>query len=172
MDERDSLISLSLAGVHYSKTLAEIESHFGSFQSVWNASDTCLRDMLHKQHQTIDCISRMISSKSEYRHLVESVKQQYTVLTIFDQEYPEDLRQIFDPPQVLYIKGKLHLGKPLIGIVGARKATVYGKWAAAKFARELAERGIGVVSGLAYGIDAASHQGCLDGDGYTVGVLE
>ncbi len=171
MDERNTLIALSLAGLHYSKPLADMESYFGSFQDVWQASDDQCGKALGKHTTLLECLKSMVRSRDRFRELVEQTKEAYTVITLLDDAYPENLRQIFDPPQVLYVKGKTDFDRPLIGIVGARKASAYGKWAAGKFSRELTAYGIGVVSGLAFGIDAASHQGCLDTGGYTIGVL-
>lgn len=93
-------------------------------------------------------------------------------LTIYDSAYPSKLKNIYDPPYVIYVKGnKIDFDMPLISIVGTRRATPYGKWAAHQFARELAKWGVGIISGLAMGIDTCGHKGALDGNGYTIGVL-
>lgn len=93
-------------------------------------------------------------------------------LTIYDSAYPSKLKNIYDPPYVIYIKGnKIEFDMPLISIVGTRRATPYGRWAAHRFAKELAEWGVGIISGLALGIDTCGHKGALDGNGYTIGVL-
>ena len=94
------------------------------------------------------------------------------VTTYSDPEYPPALRQIHDPPMILYIKGR-HLppNPTLAGIVGSRNPTSYGLKAAEEIAQGLARRGIGIVSGMARGIDAAAHWGCLGGLGFTVAVL-
>lgn len=87
-------------------------------------------------------------------------------------EYPEALKATFDPPVFLFYRGDPSvLKKPLIAIVGSRKATPYGKLEAAKLAETLAGCGFVVTSGLAMGIDAAAHRGALDGGGETVAVL-
>ncbi|HEX3032751.1 MAG TPA: DNA-processing protein DprA [Bacillota bacterium] len=93
------------------------------------------------------------------------------LLTVFDGNYPENLRNIYDPPVVLYHKGSVTSfpGKAL-AIVGTRKATSYGKAVAQGLARDLAANGILIVSGLARGIDSAAHRGALE-QGPTVGVL-
>lgn len=93
------------------------------------------------------------------------------ILSLLDAQYPEQLRQLVDPPPVLYVKGTLpDLGQAL-AIVGSRKATPYGRGTAEKFASFLARRGVPIISGGAYGIDAASHKGALAGGGATVAVL-
>ncbi len=95
------------------------------------------------------------------------------VLTPDSPDYPEPLRQIHNPPCVLYGKGKLPNFEevPAVSIVGTRKATATGKTAARSFAFELARKGFAVVSGGALGIDTAAHQGALQAGGLTVCVL-
>ena len=93
-------------------------------------------------------------------------------LHISDARYPERLREFFNPPQELYYIGDLAaLERPLCAIVGTRRMSAYGEAQAFRFGKELSERGICIVSGLAYGIDKAAHEGALDGPGGTVAVL-
>ena len=87
-------------------------------------------------------------------------------------EYPEKLRNIPSPPKQLYFAGDISLlQRKSVGVVGARKHTVYGKNVALMIGRRLAENGVPVVSGLALGIDAFSHQGALEAGGRVIGVL-
>jgi DNA processing protein len=89
-----------------------------------------------------------------------------------DETYPPLLSEIPNPPFGLYIKGSLPSKEDLsIAIVGTRRATSEGKEIAKRFARELAQSGFLIISGLAFGIDAAGHEGCLDGGGTTIAVL-
>ncbi len=98
-------------------------------------------------------------------------KKGYAVLTIKDKKYPKNLREIFDPPLVLYYAGKIEtLSEPAVSIVGARKSSPYGRAVAEKLAYELASRGLVIVSGLARGIDSVGHWGALKG-GKTIAVL-
>ena len=86
--------------------------------------------------------------------------------------YPSLLEEIYDPPLVLYARGQLkYLERPCIAIVGTRKPTIYGLQMAQGIALDLGSRGIVIVSGLARGIDAAAHRGCIDGKGGTIAVL-
>ena len=94
-----------------------------------------------------------------------------TLMTLADVGYPALLRQIADPPPVLYIRGSLPEKALAVGIVGSRHATLYGLQAAQRLGHDLGERGVTVVSGLAVGIDGAAHQGCLRAGGCTVAVL-
>lgn len=87
-------------------------------------------------------------------------------------EYPERLRMIPDPPKQLYYTGDISLlHRKCVGVVGARRNTLYGKNVAMMIGRRLAECGVPVVSGLALGIDAYAHEGALEADGKMIGVL-
>jgi DNA processing protein len=89
-----------------------------------------------------------------------------------DPEYPQTLLQIYDPPVMLYVRGDVQvLNLPGISIVGTRRPTLYGTQMAERLGRELAARGLVVVSGMARGIDAIGHQGAMAVNGRAVGVL-
>lgn len=93
-------------------------------------------------------------------------------LTLTDEAYPALLRQTAQPPPVLFVRGKTELLCALsVAIVGSRAATSYGRRVSFQLARGLANRSVCVVSGLALGIDAEAHAGCLAGEGDTIGVL-
>lgn len=88
------------------------------------------------------------------------------------QEYPSILNEIYDPPLILYARGDPSaLEAAAVAIVGTRKPTPYGLQMAEGLACDLASRGVVVISGLARGIDAAAHRGCLDANGRTIAVL-
>lgn len=89
-----------------------------------------------------------------------------------DPGYPERLREIFDPPALLFMVGEaLAVKEPCVAVVGSRKASSYGKWVAETISAGLARRGVVVVSGAAYGVDGHAHLGCLKAGGFTVAVL-
>ena len=88
-----------------------------------------------------------------------------------DEDYPEKMHKVFSAPRFFYYKGTMPGEEPLIAVIGARKCSHYGSEIAWRIARELAERGIGVISGLAYGVDKAGHDGALAGGGLTYAVL-
>lgn len=89
----------------------------------------------------------------------------------YDQNYPEKLKYINDPPAILYCKGHLVWPELVIAIVGSRKCSAYGKRVAHQLAMGLSGTGVQVVSGLARGIDTAAHQGALEKEGGTLAVL-
>ena len=95
-----------------------------------------------------------------------------TFLSRDDPNYPERLKEIYDPPCGLYVKGSMEtFHRPCAAIVGARQCTEYGREAARYFGRVLANAGFSIVSGMAVGIDAAGHRGALDGSHSTFAVL-
>ena len=102
----------------------------------------------------------------------QAAKRGISILTYFDEGYPELLKQAPQPPWVLYAIGRLDLlSRSSIAIVGTRGPTSYGKKTAYTIGEQLSMRGITVVSGLARGIDAKAHEGALIGAGSTIAVL-
>lgn len=95
-----------------------------------------------------------------------------TLVTILDKAYPPLLKEIFDPPSILFIRGNPEeLSRPAVAVVGTRRPTTYGKQAAESFCRELVLNGYTITSGLAYGIDMTAHKAAVDAGGRTVAVL-
>jgi len=151
------------------KTLLE---HFGSPDNIYNAVD---RDFLD-----IDGIKsaeiRLLMDKSlEYPNRIISLSAEADcrILTLHDSGYPDRLRNIYDPPLVLYVKGYLpHIDDvPVVGVVGTRNCTPYGITAAESTGFELSQKGISVVTGLAKGIDTAATRGALRGGTFVIGVI-
>jgi len=97
-------------------------------------------------------------------------QQEVRILTCLDADYPAQLHTIIDPPALLYLRGKLSTS-PSLAVVGARKASEFGRRWTRSLCRDLALAGVPVISGLARGIDTAAHHGCLDGDGQTLAIL-
>ena len=93
-------------------------------------------------------------------------------IRIEDDNYPEQLRKIENPPKQLYLKGNIKLlDTSGIAIIGSRECTRYGEKMAKKFAKELSLYGLTIISGLAKGIDSFAHIGCIEGTGNTIAVL-
>lgn len=110
-----------------------------------------------------------INPDAEWINLLE---QGFRVTTLADPDYPRLLRQIYDPPALLFYRGDLSvLAAPCVAVVGSRKATAYGRAAATRLAADLARAGVVVVSGMARGIDTCAHLGALQGGGRTAAVL-
>ncbi len=99
-------------------------------------------------------------------------KYNVEVITLFDKSYPKMLKEIYDPPLVLYVKGTILKDDELAAaIVGSRFASVYGAATAERLGYELASKGVVVTSGLARGIDSAAHKGAVKAHGRTIAVL-
>lgn len=99
-------------------------------------------------------------------------KNNIKLITIFDKSYPKKLRNIYDPPLVLYAKGNINLLNRLgIAIVGCRLSTNYGNNISTQFSYILSKYNINVISGLARGIDASSHKGAIKANGNTIAVV-
>jgi len=99
-------------------------------------------------------------------------QHQVEILLEGDSHFPDRLREIVDPPGVLFVRGQLKAADGLaIGMVGTRHATHYGRTQARRLAGSLARAGLTVVSGMARGIDAAAHRGALEAGGRTIAVL-
>ena len=94
------------------------------------------------------------------------------LITKEDEDFPENLKNIFDPPIVLYVKGKLRKeDRRAIGIVGSRRASFYGLTNAENFASSLSDNGFTIVSGMARGVDTHAHRGALKAGGRTIAVM-
>jgi DNA processing protein len=98
-------------------------------------------------------------------------KPKILALELANPQYPELLKQIPNPPPVLYIRGKWPINQPCITVVGSRKPTSYGIECAKYFTTQLVQAGFCIVSGLAFGIDAIAHQTTIDCRGATIAVL-
>jgi len=104
------------------------------------------------------------------RASVETEQEQ--ACTLLDEEYPPRLREIHDPPLVLFLRGNRDLLRtPAVAIVGSRRASRYGLESAGHFARKLGQAGLTIVSGFARGVDAAAHRAALESDASTIAVL-
>ncbi|MBN2033132.1 MAG: DNA-processing protein DprA [Deltaproteobacteria bacterium] len=121
-------------------------------------------------------VARRISRKEfslSPSKVMRSIKEMEAGMVIYpDPGYPDILREIHDPPMVLYLRGcDIPKRASFVAVVGSRSPTPYGTRVAENIAQGLARRGVGVVSGLARGIDSAAHWGCLGGHGFTIAVL-
>jgi len=105
-------------------------------------------------------------------NLAKCQQNSVQILTFRNELYPKLLKEIYDPPITLFVKGDATcLNSPTVSVVGSRRATPYGINTAEKLARDLAKRGLTICSGLARGIDSAAHRGALECKGRTVAVL-
>ncbi len=148
-----------------------LEERFGSLEAAWQATTGELESagLTANTVQAIEQVRRVTDPERE----IESTRAAgVTVLTWHSAEYPRLLREIDDPPPVLYARGALEPNdEPRVTVVGTRSPTVYGKDAARHLAGDLARSGVAVVSGLARGIDGVAHTAALDAGGRTIAVM-
>lgn len=114
-----------------------------------------------------------LNFKNTSQQIKEYEKNDIKVITIFDQNYPSLLKEIYQPPWVLFVKGDLSLleKKPKLAVVGSRQATQYGKNAIRLMFPPLVEKGVVIVSGLANGIDTLAHEYAMKNGGKTIAVI-
>ncbi|MGH9907211.1 MAG: DNA-processing protein DprA [Pyrinomonadaceae bacterium] len=151
---------------------AMLLERFGSAEAVYGATRAEL-ERLRLLPEAIDSIiARDLFGNAEVE--IDNVRKIGGDLLILDDGvYPSLLREIYDPPITLYVKGAWEncLEQPCVAIVGSRRCSTYGQNASLMLARDLAQRGVTIVSGFARGIDAAAHRGALEGGGRTIAVL-
>ena len=145
-------------------------AHFGSPQGAYMASLTEL-EASGLPAQVCRAVFEQAGLREAERE-VEKVKEaRCEIITWADKEYPPALKQIADPPLLLYARGNVKvLSRHAVAVVGTRRPTPYGLQVTRRLAKDLAERQLVIVSGLARGIDSAAHFGALDAQGVTVAV--
>jgi DNA processing protein len=162
------LTKLEGLGVRGAHRLVE---HFGSAQAAYMASLTEL-ESCGIPARVAQLIFSQAGLNEASRDLEASAKAGCQVVAYSSDDYPPRLKQIPDPPLVLYVRGDVKvLSQLAVAIVGTRRPTAYGSQVAERFARDLAQRQLVIVSGLARGIDSAAHRGAIEGPGKTVAVL-
>ena len=153
-------------------TVQRLTQKFGSPQAILEAKISDLKSVEGVGVKSAKAISEWQESIAWEKELEEVQRLKLRLLTVEDAEYPVHLKEIHDPPLVLYIRGKLEAGeKNSLGIVGMRHPTHYGQEIARTFGYQFGNIGMSVVSGLALGIDTAAHRGCLHAKGHTIAVL-
>jgi len=155
-------------GATRSRKLVE---HFGGIERVFHASLTEL-EAAGLQAQSAQGIALGQSLEAASEEMVRATTAGAHVVMLDDPEYPSELREIYDPPTILYVRGSVEaLSQPGIAVVGTRHPTPYGLGMAERLSCDLAAHGLIIFSGLARGVDTAAHRGCLAAKGKTVAVL-
>lgn len=172
MESREALIALNLVDNVGPVRVRQLLEHFREPAAILAASRNQLLQVRGIGEETADAIAqweKTIDLRGELKRIEEFGCE---VLTQQDEAYPPLLRQIYDPPTVLYVKGQLlPKDKNSVAMVGSRLTTHYGIEIGRKLAYQLGYLGVTVVSGGARGIDSAAHQGALSAKGRTVAVL-
>ncbi len=172
LDEQRALVALALVpGVGPGRIRALVAA-LGSAKAIRSASARRLAAVDGVGPQTAQAIASFEADGAVDAQFEQAERVGATLVTLRDARYPPLLRQIYDPPPFLWVRGRLDAADEAgVAVVGTRKATDYGRRAAEHLADGLARAGVTVVSGLAYGIDIAAHRAALAAGGRTVAVL-
>ena len=141
-----------------------------------------LPKVLELDHQTLinfEGIGPTLAQAILSCRIDEKVKREYEkiekcgidIICLTDARYPSLLKEIYDPPPLLYFRGKRQIKNPAIAVVGSRRATSYGRMITARFTRELSDKGYAIISGMARGIDGYAHREAIRVKGETFAVL-
>ncbi len=156
--------------IGYGKKYKLLEYFFDSYHIYNSTKAELLNSGILKEAE----IDRFIENRKQFnlsKEYEEFTHSPFSFITIENPAFPEKLRNIYDPPYGLYYVGKMPSFERCVSIVGARRCSAYGKKIANELGRELAKAGFTVISGMARGIDACGHTGCLEESGTTVAVL-
>ena len=170
---REALVTLNLIPGLGSIRIQNLLEHFGSAELALAAPAAMLQQVPRIGPAQAAAIADWQSCTNARAEMEAAEQMGVRLVTLQDEDYPAALRRMADPPVVLYARGTWQESDSTRGvaIVGTRRATPYGITAARKFARELADAGCTVISGLARGIDTAAHLGALDAGGRTIAVV-
>ena len=165
-------VALALTPGLGARSAGKLLREMGSPEAIFNASLTTL-----EAHRLPAAVAQAIHSRQPLSAAAKELAQAQAagckLLTWDEPEYPQRLREIYDPPPLLYVLGNIELlNRHLISVVGARRPTPYGNKMAERLSQDLADRGLVIASGLARGIDSSAHKGALSSTaGSTIGVL-
>ncbi len=170
MTESEAWLALNAAELPPRKTL-ELLEHHSSPVALMSAPAPAVASAVRLTPAEAGRLAR--ARERDYRaQLGKLIDLGCRLVTIRDGEYPANLRHIYDPPPVLFVRGSLlPCDVRAVAVVGTRRVTPYGRLVSETLGRDLGARGVTVVSGMAVGADAAAHRGALSAGGRTIGVL-
>ena len=149
----------------------QMERHFGSLEKAWGAeaSELKVAGLDARTAQTVASRRQTLDPDAEIERLAAV---NVRALTWHDAQYPPTLKEIYDPPPVLYVRGDITADdERSVAVVGTRKATAYGRQVAHQLSFDMARAGVTVVSGLAHGIDGIAHRAALEAGRRTLAVM-
>ncbi|MGA7684825.1 MAG: DNA-processing protein DprA [Terriglobales bacterium] len=151
--------------------IRKLIEHFGTAERVLHASLTEL-EATGMRAVSAQALATGKSMELAQDEIARAAQAKAAIISLSSAEYPPRLREIYDPPVILFVKGSVDLlSKPGIAMVGTRHPTPYGTGMAERLATDLAARGLVIISGMARGIDTASHRGAIAAKGKTIAVL-
>ncbi len=172
MTEREALIAMNRVSGLGAITVKRMAERFGSLTAVFEVSEGDLLGVQGIGPEKARQFAEDLKGARSDDELALAAKKGVKLVTWVDEGYPALLKQIADPPLVLYVAGQVSaLDVPAVAVIGTRHPTVYGRETARRFGFQLAAAGYVVVSGLASGIDTEAHVGAVQAKGRSVAVL-
>jgi DNA processing protein len=165
-----ALVRLNLTRRLAGAALVRLRARFGSAAAALRAPAQRIQQGAQLGPKAAAAVAASTAGAAELE-LQRAAREGVRVLGLGHPGYPERLAAVADPPLVLYVRGELPARERLAAVVGSRRSTAYGRRMAGRIAAGLARSGVGVVSGLARGIDGAAHQAALEAGGRTLAVL-
>jgi len=172
MEERNYWLGFSVFSGIGPMKFKKLLNSFGSAKDAWEASKSDLEKVIGERLAAKFDDFRNKFSVEDYSGKLKKKDVSFVILT--DNNYPQLLKQIRNPPFLLYVKGdpsSLHSSGPSVAIVGTRRTTQYGREVTKILTQDLVMAGFTIVSGLAMGIDAVSHKTAIENNGKTIAVL-
>ncbi len=170
MEETAALITLNYLSSLFPQKARKLYEHFDSGKSCIEAGKTKWIKAVGEDSKFFSYFEELILKEVWINEIDNSEKHGIVIVDRSHNQYPEQLKQLADPPFALYVKGDISsLQAPMVAFIGTRSCTEYGREMAFLLAKEAVELGVVVISGLARGIDSAAHQGALAGSGLTNG---
>ncbi|MEG0050722.1 MAG: DNA-processing protein DprA [Terrisporobacter sp.] len=173
MDKKDAYLWLKSINGITTKTIGKIIEEVGNIENIIDLNE---KDIYNLKSINLNIKENIVKYRSCLN--LDKIKEKLyenaiEYICIEDNEYPDKLRHIYNPPLLLFFKGDLSIinNNLNIAMVGSRKPTSYGINCAKNISCQLSQRGINIISGLAIGIDSYCHSGCMLGVGKTIGVL-
>lgn len=146
------------------RTIIELIEKLDNLKELWSLNKNQLKK-LGLSETKIKKFSQVKENFEPQKIAAALKKENINYLTLYNEQYPIRLREIYDPPPVIFYRGCLNFQLPAVAIIGSRNSTVYGRKIASRTAQKLAAKGVNIISGLASGIDSTAHQGALAADG-------
>jgi DNA processing protein len=166
------ILALSLVPGLGPRRIAALVDKVPDTEEIFSMPDSWLAEVLGSRFKGADEL-RSVRQSEEYAEELEYIESEnITTLCFKDEGYPDTLRNIYDPPPIIFYKGEIKTEDiNAIAIVGSRRSSSYGDQMAENFSQGLVEKGVTIISGLARGIDLAAHKGALSSGGRTLAVM-
>lgn len=173
MEKKDAYLWLNSINGVTNKTIDKIKDNNLNIEELIYFSD---KEIYNLKNINLNIKENIVKYKSiSYLDEIKekNIKENINYICIEENDYPNNLKYVYDAPNILFYKGNINIINKNIGlaVVGSRKATKYGMSCATSISKGLSNIGINIISGLAFGIDSYAHMGCMEGCGKTIAVL-